>query len=321
MTQILRSALCLGIFAMTAMAQTASFFPIKEGNMWTYREVGGDATFTIRVGLPVSTLDGRLYYSLQGYVDQRVLVRRNEFGNLVWYNDEFLREELLTSFEIVPGARFNAPFRPCESEGQVQEKRRPYDKLADREGTALAIVYRNHGCADTGVESEEYVENIGMVRRTVQTIAGPKTYELVSAWLGSVSIAPESGVRYNIELRDLPGAEPKLGVTMRIGVPSSQALQLQFPTSQDYDIVVRNAAGDVVYRWSEGQAFLQVVRQVQVSGERRFETDVPLKSRDGAPLPEGQYTLEAWITSGDSGRQFSATAPFSIHPKLTREVR
>jgi len=61
----------------------ANFFPLHEGNSWTYRERVTGQTFNVRVGQPV-TVAGHRYYDLIGYTDTDLQVRIEEtFGALV----------------------------------------------------------------------------------------------------------------------------------------------------------------------------------------------------------------------------------------------
>lgn len=312
MSAFIRTILYAATFAAVAAAQPASFFPLSSGNTWIYHQVGGAGSFSIQAGTPLATRDGKVYYSLKGYVSEPVFVRKHETGNLYWYNNEQSREELLTSFEHVHGGRFNAPFRPCEQDGEVLAERAPLTRFGDATGGALAIRYISHGCADAGVTEELYVENIGMVRRTVTTIAGPMTFELAYARLGDVQVIPDSSSSFTVDLSPAQDDPDSVVVTMTVSTRSSLPLHLRFPTSQDYDVVIRNRNGEVVYRWSEGRAFLEVVRDVTVSGMRQYTVRVPLKDAGGAALPDGTYALEAWITAGDAKREFSATVPLEI---------
>ena len=61
----------------------ADFFPLQEGNAWTYREPATGQTFSVRVGQPVA-IAGHQYYDLIGYTNTDLLVRIEEtYGTLV----------------------------------------------------------------------------------------------------------------------------------------------------------------------------------------------------------------------------------------------
>src|SRR5690242_15240428 len=69
---MLRSLILLTLCAASAIA--ADFLPLENGNTWTYRVASTGETLTIRVGTPF-LIDDRVYYSLSGFADQRVLAR------------------------------------------------------------------------------------------------------------------------------------------------------------------------------------------------------------------------------------------------------
>ena len=78
-------------------------------------------------------------------------------------------------------------------QGQAQARRIPYNGPGGSWEETLEIRYRTAQCNDAGLESEQYAENIGMVRRVVQSFTGPRAYELVYARVGSAII--EGGER------------------------------------------------------------------------------------------------------------------------------
>ena len=151
----------------------ADFFPLQEGNTWTYREAAAGQTFSIRVGQPV-TMAGHVYYDLTGYTDTDLLVRIEEtYGTLVYWDEVRSQDTLLTSFEQFEGGHWLAPFRPCpEQDGQGQLSLGNHDGPAGPIPGVLEILYRTIGCADVGVTGEQYADHLGMLRRVVTTIAG-----------------------------------------------------------------------------------------------------------------------------------------------------
>src|SRR4029077_19789188 len=101
---------------------------------------------------------------------------------------------------------------------------------------ALEMLYRSFSCADNGFERELYVANVGLVRRIVSTFAGPRTFELVHARVGPLTVLGEPGAAFHVsldrtmvELKN--GESQRLRVTMRLSVYRSPELALQFPSS------------------------------------------------------------------------------------------
>ncbi len=178
----------------------ADFFPLQEGNTWTYREAATGQTFSVRVGQPVA-IAGHQYYDLIGYTDTDLQVRIEEtYGTLVYWDGTRNQEMLLTSFEQFEGGHWLAPFRPCpEQDGQGQLKLGNHDGPAGPIAGVLVIQYRAIGCADVGPLQEQYAEHVGMLRRVVSTIAGPRTFDLVAARVGNITIdaAPSASFRWS----------------------------------------------------------------------------------------------------------------------------
>ncbi len=104
----------------------SDFFPLQPGNRWIYREARTGQTLTMQVGVPTLT-NGRLYYSLSGYVQSRLLVRTNEAGDLVYLNEDHSTEFVLTPFTPFEGGWWQAPFRQCDQQSQAVRNRGGYE--------------------------------------------------------------------------------------------------------------------------------------------------------------------------------------------------
>jgi hypothetical protein len=99
---------------------------------------------------------------------------------------------------------------------------------------------------------------------------------------------------------------------MRLSSYRGAALPLRFSSSQRYDIQLRNANGVVVYRWSDDVFYAQVIEDRVFSGELSFEQQIPLRLRGGAPLPAGEYRVEAWLDTPN--REFAGAAMVELRP-------
>jgi hypothetical protein len=281
--------------------------PLKNGNTWMYRERGGQSTFTVQIGAP-SSIGGVVYHRLTGYATEPLWVRFGADGALYFRDEAGDRDVLLTSFGPA-GSGFPAPLRPCEQTGEVQPDPGEHSGPAGP-FTTLVIRYRVSGCADNGIAEEQYAANLGMVGRTVITIAGPRSYDLVSARIGAEANATTEGAAFTVTTEKLSGV---LGVvaTLDLNTTGPTPVKLRYLSSQEYDLVLRNEEGTAVWRWSEGRAFLPVIRDEVVS-RRSWQVTVPLTDRTGAILPPGLYELEAWILSGVDRPQFSGVSRFRI---------
>jgi len=297
--------LVFAVLTFTIFLPAADLFPLQTGNSWTYRDSTGRQSFTVTVGEAV-TRQERLYYPLSGYTNDTLLVRLNDAQDLVYFDSSREREIPLTFLNPFEGGWWNAPGRPCDLMGQTLERRGTHTgPLAVRQ--VLEIRYRTFGCADTGISDEQYADNIGMVSRTVITIKGPVTYNLVQAHLGALTIdaGPIFG-RFTVSVDDQPSAET-LRVTLRIQTRPAAPLKLEFFSGQEFNIVLRDLNGNMVYNWAADKLFIQAAHERIVQGFWEETTEVP------RPRDTGAYTVEAWLTTIGVPR-FSATVPATTAP-------
>jgi hypothetical protein len=298
-------AACL---ASAGVAAAADFFPLQPGNRWTYRG-GFQESFEITVGdTPLVLADGTVYYRVTGYASSPLWVRRGADGVIYWLNEPFRREETLADFR---GNSFATPVtEPCEQSGKAQAGLVPYD-AAGYGIPSVEILYRIAGCADIGVDSELWVENLGLVRRVNTTFTGPREFRLVSARVGGISFHEQPGVVFRVSLptsqfnrRD--GGDP-IETTVRLSLNADRTgpVRLRFLSSQRYDIAIKDDAGNTVYFWSADKLFAQVISEEDRSA---LDFTVPLS----LALRDGRYRLEAWLTTDSRERIFAGAAPFAI---------
>jgi len=223
------------------------------------------------------------------------------------------KELLVTSFET--GSligQFEAYGRQCPASGKARENKVVHQGPAGY-WNATEVEFKPYACADAGEISEQYVENIGMVRRVVSTIAGPRTYDLVHARIGNqVITAGEAGL---FSVTALPGADSaSWQVTLRAEPQSNGGPIVTFPSSQEYDLRLRNADGTIVWSWSADKIFAQVVHERSISG---LTATVTVPHPPAVPEGARAYTLEAWLTTAPNGPQFAAATLLTL-PSLPR---
>jgi hypothetical protein len=306
-------------------AQAANFFPLSPGNHWTYRSASGE-TFEIAVGLnPIATTGRLIYHKVTGYATQPLYVRQGDNGVIYWLNQDTGREQILTDFRPLPGAYYNTVISaPCDQDAQAQERPVALEGAGGVFPEAREIRYRVLDCADTGVESELYLDNIGLARRVNQTIAGPREFNLVSAKVGSMTLSAAPGVDFRVSLstaavnrdRDEP---VNVEVTLRLSVDRLDAVHLRYTTSQRYDIAVKDQRGETVFLWSAAALFLPMISEEDVIS-KEYSESLTLQ------LPDGRYQVEAWLTTDARERQFAGVAPLSIFtkgpiPAATKHIR
>lgn len=76
--------------------------------------------------------------------------------------------------------------------------------------------------------------------------------------------------------------------------------KITFPTSQMFDFTVKNKAGKVVYRYSQGKSFLQAFQTLTLKkGETKIWKETWDYKHEGKRVPKGQYTIEAQLMGED----------------------
>lgn len=288
---------------------SADLLPLVPGNTWTYREYATGHEFTVRVSTPVVTND-LVYYSLLGYAEEKLLVRMNERHNLVYLDEETGREALLTSFEPFDSGWWQAPFRTCEQEGQTAKNGAVHDGPAGPFSDVLDIRYRAYSCGDADVESEQYAENIGMVRRVTASIAGPRVYNLVYAQVGSALIDTMPYGRFSVTVT--PDSAPNmLTATLRLRTNSPLGLTLPFATAQEYEVQLVDAEGNVVWQWSDGLVFAEGAHSKTIFDQWSLTADIPKPNLSTGEPRVDKYTVRAWLTT-EGAPGHAATAPITI---------
>src|SRR5258706_4582444 len=206
----------LFVFAVTSLTLASDYLPLQAGNEWLYREASTGSSFKIRVGTP-ALIAGNTYYRLTGYVSQPLWVR-HEQDSLVYRDEEREVDNPLTSYAMVRGAWFHAPFRECEQEGQPDDRRSEFEGAAGVFSESLRIRYRSFGCADGGAQEEIFRDGVGMLRRTSESIAGPRKFELVSARIGRMQLNADQGSTFRLSVRRKNPNEPFIIATLGLSL-------------------------------------------------------------------------------------------------------
>jgi hypothetical protein len=308
-----------------AIGPSGGYFPLAAGNSWTYAITGfaGQGSHTISVS-GVEEIGGNLYYRLDGYADTPALVRALPDGTVVEYDRETRGERLWYDFRAAEGASWPAIVNTnCPATGVVRSRSGSVKVPAGEFARAFVVQYMGSNCADAGFEEEVFAAGVGLVRRTSQTIGGPRHFELISAQVGSSTIAPE-GLSFSLSIDKpvyvadrMPPVDPNrlvpvMRANMKIRNTSDVPVVLQFNSGQKFDLVVRGESGAEVLRWSAGKVFTLAVESFRLApGEQGFTAELPLAVSEGVPLDPGAYTVEAWLTTTE-GKLFSATVAFQM---------
>ena len=159
------------------------------------------------------------------------------------------------------------------------------------------------------MEQEQFAANIGMLRRTVQTIAGPRDFDLVFARVGCLRLGALPEASFSAAAALHPGAE-SIEITMRLETP--EPVRLHFASSQEYDVVLRDSEGAVIWRWSDGRAFLPARQERVVAGS--WSTTVHIPAPVSVEPGPRAYTVEAWLTTEPGSPRYAVTLPLTFSP-------
>src|SRR3982750_2357613 len=76
----------------------------------------------------------------------------------------------------------------------------------------------------------------------------------------------------------------KLRFSLSVRNNTSKMLELRFPDGQTHDFVVKDFAGKVIWRWSEGRMFTSAMRSetIKGKGETHFSESWETKGQQGS---------------------------------------
>ncbi|MFB3829483.1 MAG: BsuPI-related putative proteinase inhibitor [Bryobacteraceae bacterium] len=312
------------LLVLTAAAADPDYFPLQVGNQWIYRVSGAaPGVATVEV-VKAGYFHEDAYYLLRGPGAGETWVRLDSGGALRAYDAKEGTDKLWLDFAAPEDTPFDTSIHPCSKSASVASRNARYSGPLGDFDWALLIRYQPGACADAGLEREFYLPWVGLIHRTETTIAGPRGYDLIYARVGGVTVVSEKEVTFSLTLDKpvytanlMPPVVPQYAIpvmTARLNfrVVQSEPLRLTFASGQTYELVLKNEKGEVVYRWSDGKAFTDAIRQESFGpGERNYTVLVRLSGKDGKPFPPGKYAAEGWLTTmGD--RLYFAGVGFEI---------
>jgi hypothetical protein len=96
-------------------------------------------------------------------------------------------------------------------------------------------------------------------------------------------------------------------VTLTLANHGKKLVQLEFPTTQRIEVLVKDAAGARIEQWSEDQAFQNEPTLVAINPNERLEYTATVATRD---LKAGQaYTIEGFFPNYDQLRAAKVITP------------
>jgi hypothetical protein len=309
------------VFCMAVSAQQPDYFPLQVGNQWIYSAGGTGAASALIVEITQSQVfAGQTYYQLTGFFPQAYWLREDLNGNVYVYDPLQDQEQLWYAFQTPDGQQYEESLPSCCGKAVIRSHAANYSGPVGQFNYALEQGYP--GVFQVGIAKEVFLPYIGMIYR-LQNTGGPSiaTYDLIYARVGGVTVVSGPEVTFSLtldravyvsNLRTPPGPVPTMTARMTLRVVQNQPLALTFNTGQLYDLVVRDANGDAVYRWSDGRAFTQLVQTIPFGpGEKNFVVVANLGSDPTTPFPPGKYTAEGYLTTVGA-KNYSAIVAFEI---------
>jgi len=259
-------------------------------------------------------------------------LRNSDDGRIMMWDERSSSERVYLDTAAEPGGTSESSVDPCNPTSTVVSRQAKYSGPIGDFDYALQIRYGPGGCADAGLETDFLLPWVGLVSRTAQTIVGPRRYDLVYARLGTATVVYAPELTFSLTL-DRPvytanlmppvvpdNAIPRLYARMALRNTTATPVKLEFATGQMYEMVLWNDQGKQIWRWSEGKAFTQAFHAITVSRAERVWTETIRLAAGNfaenfagiAPLPEGRYVLECWLTTTE-GRTFTASVPLTLN--------
>jgi hypothetical protein len=318
---------CVGLLLMlcSLLGADPDYFPLHPGNQWVYRCTGLCAEPLSVIGVSrTDFIAGRWYFLLDGFHGKQALLRQDDSGTVWSLNRETGAESRWYAFGTTEGTGYETSIDPCSRRATVASRSHRYEGRAGTFPATLQIRYEPGPCSDAGLTEEVFHQWTGLVRRTETTIAGPRTYDLVYARTGGVTVISQPELHFSLSLDRsvytvnlMPPVDPNLSIprmTARLTLRNTtdKPITLQFSSGQRYDLELKNENGDVMYRWSDDKVFTMALGEEAIGpGERSYAIIVPLQDKRSKPLDPGKYTASGWITT--SGQQpYKASVGFEI---------
>lgn len=293
--------------AVSASAIASQYVPWQMGDHATYQGSGGDQA---RVTIDSVNGGNNHYTNFAGL--GALWVQTSSANEKVYIYSSVTRKwQLLVDFNAATGTANNIDIDPCNRGSVIVAAKS--ESLQTPAGKFTDVIRLDFGtsCTDAGVTNAWFARGAGLVQWSSSTIAGGITYSMLSGSIGGILYPkPAPGIAL---LAEFPDAKAWINRMPGIGVPetptvevyltlqnnSTQPLTYSFGSSQLFDILIIDANGRVVSRWSRGRMFAQVMSTITIpaGGRQRFGGQVQLTYDDGQLLAPGGYTLKIELSS------------------------
>lgn len=288
------------------------FLPLEVGNLWRYDVTDAEGhsagIFEMEI-LEHAILDAKSLYVFsrfpfggEGGSEGPIGIRYDPEGRGYLYSDGQQEGDLF------PAAGVTAEIMETDDEGGplVVRLRYPNRTLAIERGVGVIAA------SETTPEGKTIVGLVGarIGREVIGEMDAPPAVSggrfRVEDPTDNVVLPADTAPVLEVEADPIPGTGSHRFV-LRVHNPTGKLMPFDFTTSQSFDFVVADAAGEVVWRWAERRFFSEVTRSeaIRVEGTWEFEGEWNHRDSELDPVAAGTYSVRGVLT---------ATEPFESGP-------
>ena len=157
------------ILVGSGVLRAQNYFPLAVGNRWEYTDEARERRVIVEV-TGVDEIDDKKWFQVRWLDGTERPLRVDAQGQLVELDRRQNKEVVWVDFASPPGKTYETKNDPCGDGAHVTA----------RDANRIEVAYNNR-CLDGGLQSEIYIDSVGLSERIRVTYAGPVRYTLVSA--------------------------------------------------------------------------------------------------------------------------------------------
>lgn len=281
-------------FLLASVAFAQNYWPLTTGNIWVYKTTDrGYVRWTIQ---RTEDFDGKTYSLLAGDPAGDVWLRGDDEGRVYAFDPRTREEKLYYRFGAGVGESYETAIPDSGGRAQLQTRNESYRGPVGQFSNALAIAYPG-AQRPPGFSRELFLPHVGMVHRDGIGGIQASSWDLVYASLGGVTIVTQPETSFAI-------AVERNSVRLTLRHIGANALEIDFPSGQTYEMAIYDTQGQRVYTWSADKLFVQAARTEKFLGERTWVEPMPT-------LAPGRYQVDCFLTTS-AGPVYRATVPIVI---------
>lgn len=301
------------LFGASSVAQQPDYFPLSVGNEWVYRCTGVcDPTGLTLSITRAAQFNDTTYYLLHGLRGNDYWLRQDDSGAIFSYSPDANQEQLWYAFQNPEGQIYSEALPSCCGRALIASRSATYKGPTGEANGALEIHYP--GVFQVGIYREIFLPDVGLAHRS-EGRGGPAvaTYDLIYAKLGGMIVSqPEVAFSLSAAVSTI-GPAPTLTARLTLRNAQADPIALTFNSGQIYDLELRNEASDVVFRWSNGRVFTQIIQTISFPpGDTNYVIETALQDRTGKAFPTGKYNVQGWLTAAGPTKAYSASVLVQI---------